>query len=184
MGLGPSRDGSAHSALALRGLRPSPAGDRVIRALNLTFKIRQTPEVLERLQHVKATFAAEIQPAIDAALRDSEIVHFARVLVIDDRYIQVLTEFDGDERVYTEFFRKQLPELFHMVFSLAERPLTREELADPVKFADYTTALNLPALGTDGSDHEGNERDAGYLFRAYPDVLVKDVLAKFPRTTG
>jgi hypothetical protein len=31
-------------------------------------------------------------------LRGSRIVHYARVLVIDDQYIQVITEFDGDKR--------------------------------------------------------------------------------------
>jgi len=69
---------------------------------------------------LKATFAATVQPLIDKALRDSQIVHFARVVVIDDTYIQILTEYDGDKKDYTEYFRKNLPAVFKAIFSLAE----------------------------------------------------------------
>jgi hypothetical protein len=67
-------------------------------ALNLTLPIKQDPETLAKLQHVKAIFAKEIQPKIDEALRESEIVHFARVLVVHDKYLQVITEYDGGRR--------------------------------------------------------------------------------------
>ncbi|MBY5549926.1 hypothetical protein HFO61_24480 [Rhizobium leguminosarum] len=36
-----------------------------------------------------------IQPAITNALKKSEILHFARVVVIDKKYIQVTAEYEG-----------------------------------------------------------------------------------------
>ena len=80
----------------------------MITALNMTVKLKQDPESLHKLQQLKAIFADRIQPEIDRALRKSGIVHFVRVLVIDDKYLQVLTEFDGDPEEYTEFFRREL----------------------------------------------------------------------------
>ena len=77
-------------------------------ALNLTMPLKQDPETQQKLQQLAAAFSQTVQPAIDAALGRSQIVHFARLLVIDNKYIQVLTEFDGDPMEYTEFFRKEL----------------------------------------------------------------------------
>ena len=153
--------------------------DTMTSALNLTLKIKQTPEVLAKLQWIKANFASQIQKKIDDALRASKIVHFARVLVIKDLYIQVITEYDGDERVYTEFFRKNLLELFSIVFALAENPPTPEQLASPDEFFKYSTNLNIPSLGTDGQNHVKPQEEKGYFFQAYPSVLVEDILAKF-----
>ncbi len=67
-----------------------------------------------------------------AMLRKSQIVHFARVLVIDNRYLQVITEYDGSHTDYTEFFRTALPDVFGMLFSLAEN-------AAPPEMGDRST---------------------------------------------
>ena len=147
-------------------------------ALNFTLKIKQTPEVLERLKGIKTSFATRIQPLVDAALKKSEIVHFARVLVIDDLYIQVITEFDGEESVYAEFFRKELLPLFAAVFSLTENPPSEQDIQNPDKFFKFTSAANLRALGTDGLEHDKPEEDRGYFFQGYPGVLVKDIHQK------
>jgi hypothetical protein len=148
-------------------------------ALNYTVKIHQSEEKLARLKKIRESFATEIQPKIDVALRGSGIVHFARVVSIDDLYLLVITEFDGDEKVYAEFFRKALLPLFSAVFSLVENPPTEEMLNDPDQFAEMTMSLNRPSLGTDGKDHQGGEIDKGYFFQAYPGVLVKEITAKF-----
>ncbi|HLL32086.1 MAG TPA: hypothetical protein VK403_13940, partial [Allosphingosinicella sp.] len=81
----------------------------MITALNMTVPLKQDPESLAKLQKLKEVFADHIQPEIDRALRKSKIVHFARVLVIHDKFLQVITEFDGDPEEYTEFFRRELP---------------------------------------------------------------------------
>lgn len=64
-------------------------------ALNLTAPLKQDAESQQRLMRLAATFADQVQPKIDAVLSKSRIVHFARILVIDNKYLQVITEFDG-----------------------------------------------------------------------------------------
>src|ERR1700730_3910705 len=88
-------------------------------SLNLTLKIKQDPATLARLKQFKEQFPL-LQGKIASAMKDSRILHFARVVVIEDKYLQVLTEYDGDRRAYTEFFRKKLTDVFKLVFSLAE----------------------------------------------------------------
>src|SRR4029077_9093448 len=107
-----------------------------------------------------------IQPAMDKALRDSKVVHFARVVVIDDKYLQVITEYDGDHKEYTEFFRKALPQEFKALFALAEGAPPWEEL-DQQSFFDIAAGTQCRSLGnsTDGlTDHTGKVE--GYLFSA------------------
>lgn len=145
-------------------------------ALNLTLKLRQDAAAKAALAELKATFATKIQPLIDAALRESQMVHFARVLVVDDLYLQVLTEYDGDHDAYTDFFRVKLPQVFGLLFSLAEMPIDPSALQDSNKFFEFSKGLQVRALGdaTDGDkDQDGNV--AGYLFSAYGDRTVKEI---------
>jgi hypothetical protein len=142
-------------------------------ALNMTMALKQDPQTQQLLAQVKATFADKIQPAIDAALRKSQIVHFARVLVIDDKYIQVITEFDGDKQQYTEFFRKELQPVFKVIFSMAEGVPSWDELNDSNTFYKYSKGFNLKALGQSTS----GDPSEGWLFSAYGDKTVKDLLA-------
>ncbi len=141
-------------------------------ALNFTLKLKQDALTQATLQHVKAVFATTIQPEIDAALGESEIVHYARVLVIDDQFIQVLTEFDGDKKVYTTFFLKALPEVFKTIFSMGEGVPPWEELQDEDRFYEVTKSLNVRSLGIKDDDS-----DAGFLFQAYKNTTVKEIKA-------
>jgi hypothetical protein len=146
-------------------------------ALNLTLRIKQDPETLARLAAIAAAFPTQIQPKIDAALRESKIVHFARVLVIDNKYLQVITEYDGDHEGYTEFFRTKLPDVFAMLFGLAENAPDASAMADKKAFFEFSKGLQVRSLGeaTDGdTDQEGNQ--AGYLFSAYGDRRVDVIL--------
>jgi hypothetical protein len=142
----------------------------MVNALNFTLKLKQDPPTQAALQHIKAVFATEIQPLIEAALAKSEMVHYARILVIDDKYIQVLTEFDGDKKVYTTFFLKALPEVFETIFSLGEGVPAWEELQDEDRFYEVSKGLNLRSLGTKDDDP-----DAGFLFQAYKGATVKEI---------
>jgi hypothetical protein len=142
-------------------------------ALNLTAPLKQDPESQAALAALKAGFAARVQPFMDSALAKSELVHFARVLVIDDRYLQVLTEFDGDPIAYTEFFRVELRDVFRQVFSLVEGAPPWEELDDELSFYEYTQSLNLPSLGETVRD----DVNRGYLFSAFGDLSVKEMKA-------
>ena len=140
-------------------------------SLNFTAPLKQDSESQLRLKQLAAVFAGEVQPMIDAALAKSELVHFARILVIDNKYIQVITEFDGDPMQYTEFFRVELPEVFAHIFSLVEGAPPWEEIDNPNDFYEYTHSLNLRALGA--SPDPGY--DQGYLFSALGDTTVREM---------
>jgi len=145
-------------------------------ALNLTLKIKQDEKTKAILAQVKADFATKIQPKIDVALRASKTVHFARVLVIDDLYLQVITEYDGDHKLYTDFFREKLPDVFGLLFSLADVPIDPSALDDSDKFFEFSKNLQVRSLGnaTNG-DLDGDGSVAGYLFAAYGDHEVKEI---------
>jgi hypothetical protein len=140
-------------------------------ALNLTAPLKQDPETQDRLRQLAAGFAEHVQPLIDAALSKSEVVHYARVLVIDDKYLQVLTEFDGDPMTYTEFFRTELGPVFQQIFALVEGAPPWEELNEPNAFFAFSRKLNLRSLGrsTDGDQQQG------YLFSAIGDTTVREI---------
>ncbi|HEX9946967.1 MAG TPA: hypothetical protein VGA98_05445 [Allosphingosinicella sp.] len=129
----------------------------MITALNMTVPLKQDPESLAKLQQLKALFADHIQPEIDRALRKSKIVHFARVLVIHDKFLQVITEFDGDPEEYTEFFRRELPHVFKPIFELAEGAPAWDDLNDQDSFFEASKHLNVKALGrsADGREEQG-----------------------------
>ena len=136
----------------------------MITALNMTVPLKQDPESLAKLQKLKEVFADHIQPEIDRALRKSKIVHFARVLVIHDRFLQVITEFDGDPEEYTEFFRRELPHVFRPIFELAEGAPPWDELNDQDTFFQASKHLNVKALGRS----EDGREEQGWLFSYFP----------------
>ncbi|HEX8308816.1 MAG TPA: hypothetical protein VF645_10410 [Allosphingosinicella sp.] len=136
----------------------------MITALNMTVPLKQDPESLAKLQKLKELFADHIQPEIDRALRKSKIVHFARVLVIHDRFLQVITEFDGDPEEYTEFFRRELPHVFKPIFELADGAPPWDELNDQDSFFQASKHLNVKALGRS----EDGREEQGWLFSYFP----------------
>ncbi|MBN9671853.1 hypothetical protein [Roseibium aggregatum] len=148
--------------------------------LTLTLKIKQDPETLAALNDLKENFAEHIQPKIEEALRKSKLVHFARVVVIgDNEYIQVITEYDGDHFEYTEFFRDALTPIFAKIFSLADGV---PDVDNPAEFFEFSKNANVRTLGlsTDGAtDMHGNQ--AGWLFSAYNHAEVRDILGALQR---
>jgi hypothetical protein len=153
-------------------------GGAMPHALNMTLPLKQDPASKQKLAYIAENFSKEIQPAIDKALAGSKIVHFARVLVIDGKYLQVITEYDGSHKEYTEFFRKALSPVFEMLFSLAEGAPPWDQL-DQNSFFEFSKKFNVKALGTatDGSV-AADGQPAGYLFSAYGDKTVKEILPK------
>ena len=140
-------------------------------ALNMTMKLKQDAATKQHLKDLKEAFAASVQPLIDKALAESEIVHYARVLVIDDQYIQVITEFDGKSDDYTEFFRLKLPGVFKEIFSLVEGVPAWDELNNKDTFFRASRGFNLTALG----EVAPNDRSQGYLFSACGNASVKEI---------
>jgi hypothetical protein len=144
-------------------------------ALNLTLPIRQDPETLKKLQQLEAIFPTMVQPKIEEALRKSKLVHFARVLVIDNKYIQVLTEYEGSHQEYTEFFRRELTPVFAAIFALADN---MPDVNDPNGFFEFSKKHNLQPLGnTTGNSTDLEGKPAGWLFSAYNHKTVEQILA-------
>jgi hypothetical protein len=134
-------------------------------ALTLTLPIKQDPASLAALQKLKDDFV-KLQPTIAAAMLKSQILHFARVAVIDDKYIQVITEYEGPHTEYIEFFRAELTQVFAAIFAIADAPPGTVE--DPNKFRAFTKSRQIRSLGVaddDSRDMDGNP--SGWLFSAY-----------------
>jgi hypothetical protein len=149
-------------------------------ALTLTLPLKQDPASQNKLTALAANFSAQVQPAIAAALKKSEIVHFARVVVIGNKYIQVITEYEGPHQEYTEFFRRELTPVFTAIFDLAEGA---PDVSDTAAFWEYSKEHNVRSLGTSTSgstDFDGNP--AGWLFSAYDGSDVKTILAALSKT--
>lgn len=143
-------------------------------ALNMTMPLKQDTQSQAALAQLKATFATAVQPAISAALAQSQIVHFARVVVIEDKYIQILTEYDGDKKDYTEFFRVHLQPVFEAIFSLVEGLPPWDEINNPDAFYAASKGFNVKALGTSTT----GDPTEGWLFNAFEPATVKDILDK------
>jgi hypothetical protein len=143
--------------------------------LNLVLKIKQDEESQKALISLKDSFNEHIQPAVDKALRNSNIVHFGRVLLIENKYLLVLTEYDGDRQEYTEFFRLQLPEVFKSIFALVEGAPSWDQLNNPDAFYKFAITANIKSLGVNSRTED--ERD-GYLFEAFGNVTVKEIREK------
>ena len=140
-------------------------------SLNLTLRIKQDKETLAKLKFLKDNFGT-LQGQIAAAMKASRILHFARVVVIEDKYIQVLTEYDGDRKAYTEFFRNKLTDIFKLVFSLAEDAPKPQDLDDPDLFFNFAGDKDIKPLGTSlSSDPEDK-----FVFSAYGNLTVEQIL--------
>jgi hypothetical protein len=147
-------------------------------ALNLTIPIKQDAATKEKLAKIAADFPTVYQPKIDAALRKSKLVHFARVVNVHGLFLQVITEYDGDHKAYTKFFQDELPDVFAALFSLADgAPSFGDLSADD--FYELSKHMNLRSLGNSTigeTDDKGNPE--GYLFSAYERRTVEDILKK------
>jgi hypothetical protein len=147
-------------------------------ALNLVLPLKQDAATKQKLAHIAANFATEIQPALDKALAQSQIVHFARVVAIGDKYLMVITEYDGGHKEYTEFFRKALSPVFETLFSLAEGAPPWDSL-DQNSFFEFSKKCNVRSLGTSTDGSTGADgKPAGYLFSAFGSKTVKDIQPK------
>jgi len=117
--------------------------------LNATLPLKQDAESQARLQALAAEFKTKWVPQVWDVLKKSNMVHYARFTVIDNKYLQILTEFDGDFIAYSKFFAKELPDFFRAVFSLVDADLPQGPggEADLSLIFDYIDKKNLPNLG-------------------------------------
>ena len=144
----------------------------MITALTLTLKLKQDDRTKATIQQLQESlFETQVQPKIDAALRRFKGVHFARVVLIEDQYLQVITEFDGDQRIYTDFFRRELGDVFQTIFSLADGAPPWDAIDNEEAFFELAKSHNIRPLGK--SVYEGNPD--GYVFMAQHQRSVKDI---------
>lgn len=149
-------------------------------ALTLTLPIKQDAATQAKLAGLAAVFTEKIQPAIAEALKKSQLVHFARVDVIDNKYIQVITEYEGPHQEYTEFFRRELTPVFAAIFDLAE---DAPDVKDASAFWEYAKKHNVRTLGTSTSGSTTLDgKPAGWLFSAYDGRDVKAILAALAKS--
>ena len=81
-------------------------------------------------------------------------------------------------QVYTDFFRQALPDVFEAILDLVDGAPPWAELIDRDTFYAFSRKQNLKALGQDPEDPS-----EGYLFAAYNDITVKEILQKVGATT-
>ena len=148
-------------------------------ALNLFVPILQDPDSLNLLATIKARFATKDQVTIEKAARESQIIHFLRVLILDDKYFIVLTEYDGGHPDYAEFFRVELPDLFKDIFTLAHGPGAWGKLDSEKPFYEASKILQKRSLGNSlYGETDPSGAPEGYLFHAYGSRTVKQILAE------
>lgn len=140
--------------------------------LNLTIRIKQDAASQALLKKFTEELFPAVQNKIAEAMKKSRILHFARVVVIENKYLQVLTEYDGDRDAYTEFFRRELPDVFKLVFSLAEDAPDPSVIDDKIKFLTYARSKDIHPIGKSISGDE----DDGWVFSAYNHLTVEQVL--------
>ncbi|MCD2185201.1 hypothetical protein [Rhizobium sp. GN54] len=143
----------------------------MVTALNMTLPLKQDDLSKKKLKELEEIFATKLQTSIDLALRASNTVHFARVLVIDDKYIQIITEFDGSKEVYTEFFRVNLQPVFEAIFSLVEGAPKWDEINNQDDFFKLSRKFQVRSLGSS----VGGDGEEGYLFSAFGNSTVREI---------
>ena len=127
--------------------------------LTLTLPVKQDAATLQKAQALVAGFSEQLKPAVEKALIDSGIVHFARFVLIGTEYLQILTTYDGDERAYAEFFWDKLNPVFKAAYELVEGAPTGDDWNED-NFLEFN---NIPE----------HQPVPFYLFSAYPDKTVQ-----------
>lgn len=141
--------------------------------LNATLPLKQDPASQAKIKEFATKFETEHLPKVWEVLKNSQMVHFARFVVVHDengspRYIQILTEYDTDFITYSKFFAKNLGDFFRTVFSLLEgvpAPAPGTE-ADLTTIFEFIKKCDIPCLG-------------GKAFSAYGPRTVKEIQQKF-----
>jgi hypothetical protein len=132
-----------------------------------------------RLATLKDRFQKDDQIKIEAAARKSEIIHFLRVLVLQDKFFVVLTEYDRGHKEYAEFFRIHLNDLFKEIFSIADLPVNWDSVNNEKDFYEASKKFQVRSLGeTLYGETDPDGKPEGYLFSAYENRSVEDILSK------
>ncbi|MBR0880675.1 hypothetical protein ABIF65_002965 [Bradyrhizobium japonicum] len=148
-------------------------------ALNLVIPIGQDQHTQAKLRALENAFSETFQPLMDKAFRDSSVIHFARVFVIDDKYLVLVAEYDGPSQDYVNLFRRALGSVFRELFSMIDGRHGDDVLNGPNALSEFVRLYNQRSLGVSVDGHTdimGNLD--GYLFSAYADRKVTEISSK------
>jgi hypothetical protein len=134
--------------------------------LNATLPLKQDAASQQKLKQFAAEFETKWLPQVWDVLRKSQMVHYARFVVIDNKYLQILTEYDTDFLTYSEFFAKNLSDFFRAVFELVEGGPAPGAPGDLRAIFEFIHKLDLPCVG-------------GKAFSAYGPRTVAEIQQKF-----
>ncbi len=129
--------------------------------LNLTLPLKQDEASQQGLQELLDGFDETLAGPVGDALSDSDIVHFARFIVFDKKYLLIYTTFDGDPREYALFFWNKLNKVFKAAYEFVEGAPTGDDWT-----VDNFLAFNAVP------EHQPTPF---FTFSAYPDTTVKEI---------
>jgi hypothetical protein len=129
--------------------------------LTLTLPLKQDAASQEKLAWLqKEVFNTDgFKKMINDALDESEAVYFAQFLVLDKKYIQIITTFDGDDREYAIFFFEKLQRLYKPVYELVEGG----PIDDDFNLQNYL------------SFNEAHKPEPFFRYSAIPNKTLKDI---------
>ena len=129
--------------------------------LTLTLPLKQDAASQGKLAWLqKEVFPTDsFKKMINDALDESEAVYFAQFLVLDKKYIQIITTFDGDDREYAIFFFEKLQRLYKPVYELVEGGPVDDEF----NLENYL------------SFNESHKPEPFFRYSAIPNKTLKDI---------
>jgi hypothetical protein len=110
-----------------------------------------------------AALVPAVQGQMDNAFNTLNIVHFARVVFLDNNTkVAIITEFDGDFDTYVQDFAQALGPVFDALFehTVEAPPLPVEDPKNLQAFIDLSQKANLPVA---------------YFYSAFPDLTVLNI---------
>lgn len=107
---------------------------------------------------------SSVKGQMDNAFRSLNIVHFARVVFLDNNTkVAVITEFDRDFPSYVRAFAQALGPVFDALFkhTVEAPPLPVEDPQNTQAFIDFSQKYNVPVP---------------YFYSAFPDLTVLNII--------
>src|SRR5271168_5321984 len=133
---------------------PAPVAAAVQNPLNLMLT------VIPGQEQTLATYLAENQAAINAALTKVGTVHFARFLMVPGtQYLFVITTYDGDFNAYIQAFTNIVGDVFNKLLSCVNPAPPLPVQQNVAAFQAFVTQYNLPTG----------------LYSAYPNCTVVQI---------
>lgn len=143
----------------------------MVDTLALALKVGQDRRKKENFKEFIETFSTHIQPAIDKALDESQLFHFARFSVVDETILQFLVVHDAPKNDCIEFLRLNLPGLFKTIFALGDETPPWDEVNTQEAFLFAVTQLEAKSLGMPVT----GPAEGGWMYSAFGAMTVWEI---------